>query len=65
MPTGVVKIGSDLERRKWMREGLIQAAARSFWSPMTGATKDAVAFEREIVKISLVTGQTVKQLGNH
>ena len=45
MPTGVVKIGSDLERRKWMREGLIQAASRSFWSPMTGSTKDSVVFQ--------------------
>ena len=45
MPTGVVKIGSDLERRKWMREGLIQAASKSFWTPMTGSSKDAVVFQ--------------------
>jgi hypothetical protein len=45
MPTGVVKIGSDLERRKWMREGMIQAASRSFWTPMTGSSKDAVVFQ--------------------
>lgn len=45
MPTGVVKIGSDLERRKWMREGLIQAASRSFWTPMTGSSKDSVVFQ--------------------
>lgn len=45
MPTGVVKIGSDLERRKWMREGMIQAASRSFWTPMTGSSKDSVVFQ--------------------
>lgn len=45
MPTGVVKIGSDLERRKWMREGMIQAASKSFWTPMTGASKDSVVFQ--------------------
>lgn len=45
MPTAVVDIGSDLERRKWMREGLVQAASKSFWSPMTGTTKDNVVFQ--------------------
>lgn len=45
MSTGVVPIGSDLERKKWMREGLIQKASTSFWSPMTGTTKDAVVFQ--------------------
>jgi len=28
-----------------MREGLIQAASKSFWSPMTGTTKDAVVYQ--------------------
>jgi len=45
MTTGVVKYGSDLERRKWMREGLIQSASTSFWSPMTGSTKDAIVYQ--------------------
>jgi hypothetical protein len=45
MATGVVKIGSDLERRKWMREGLIQKAATSFWNAYTGTTKDAIVFQ--------------------
>lgn len=44
--TGVVDIGSDLERRKWMREGLVQAAAKSFWSPMTGNSKNAVVYQK-------------------
>lgn len=45
MATGVVAIGSDLERRKWMREGLIQKASQSFWNAYTGTTKDSVVFQ--------------------
>jgi len=45
MATGVVRLDSDLKRKKWMREGLVQAASRSFWSPMTGPTKDSVVFQ--------------------
>jgi hypothetical protein len=45
MATSVVPITSDLKRKKWMREGLIQAASKSFWSPMTGSTKDSVVFQ--------------------
>ena len=43
--TGVVSLTSDLKRKKWMREGLIQAAAKSFWSPMTGSSKDSLVFQ--------------------
>lgn len=43
--TGIVSLNSDLRRKKWMREGLLQAAATSFWSPLTGSTKDAVVFQ--------------------
>jgi hypothetical protein len=45
MPTGVVPIGSDLKRKKWMREGLVQAASKSFWSPMTGSSRDSIVFQ--------------------
>lgn len=45
MPSGVVALGSDLIRKKWMREGLVQAASTSFWAPMTGSTKDAIVFQ--------------------
>jgi len=45
MSTGVVAYNSELVRKRWMREGLIQAASKSFWSPMTGTTKDAVVFQ--------------------
>jgi len=45
MSTGIVKVGSDLERRKWMREGLIQKASQSFWNAYTGTSKDAIVFQ--------------------
>ena len=45
MATGVVSASSDLVRKRWMREGLIQAASKSFWSPYTGSSKDSVVFQ--------------------
>ena len=45
MTTGIVPLDSDLIRRKWMREGLIQAASQSFWSPMTGNSKNSVVYQ--------------------
>lgn len=45
MTTAVVSLSSDLKRKKWMREGLIQAASKSFWSPMTGSSKDAIVYQ--------------------
>lgn len=40
-----VSIDSDLKRKKWMREGLIQAKSKSFWAPFTGSNADAVIFQ--------------------
>ncbi len=57
MATGVVPLGSDLKRKKWMREGLIQAASQSFWSPLTGATKDSIVYQEN--DISASAGHTV------
>jgi uncharacterized protein DUF4043 len=45
MPTGVVSLTSDLVRKKWMREGLLQKASTSFWSSYTGMSKDAPVFQ--------------------
>ena len=33
MGTGTVALGSDIERKKWLREGLVQSASKSFWGP--------------------------------
>src|SRR5690606_40144772 len=45
MPTGVVPLGSELKRKKWMREGLVQAASKSFWNPLTRQDKTGVVFQ--------------------
>jgi hypothetical protein len=45
MSTAVVSLTSDLVRKKWMREGLVQAASKSFWNTYTGATKDSIVFQ--------------------
>jgi len=57
MTTGVVSITSDLVRKKWMREGLIQAASTSFWSPLTGNSKESVVYQEN--DISSGAGHTV------
>lgn len=45
MATATVAIGSDLERKKWMREGLVQAASTSFWGPYTGNSSNAIVYQ--------------------
>lgn len=57
MPTAVVSLGSDLERRKWVREGMLQASSMSFWRPFTGATKDSIVYQRNDTNAS--EGHTV------
>lgn len=45
MGTAQVSIGSELQRKRWMRQGLVQSASRSFWNPMTGTSADSVVFQ--------------------
>jgi len=40
-----VGLNSDLERKGWMREGLIQAASKSFFSPYTGPEENSVVVQ--------------------
>lgn len=37
-----IAITSDLKRKKWMREGLVQSKSKSFWAPFTGMNGDSV-----------------------
>lgn len=46
MTTAVVDINSDLVRKKWIREGLLQASSKSFWSAYTGKSKEAIVMQR-------------------
>jgi len=57
MATGKVAYGSDLIRKKWMREGLIQASAKSFWSAYKGTTKDSIIMQANLETAD--TGHTV------
>ena len=45
MATGVVRLDSDLKRKKWMREGLVQKASTSFWTPLTGNSKNSIVYQ--------------------
>lgn len=40
--TGVVAYNSDLHRRKWIREGMVEAATQSFWYPMMGRSEKSI-----------------------
>jgi len=57
MTTAVLPLSSDLKRQRWMREGMIQAASKSFWSPLTGSTKDGVVYQ--VNNTSAKEGHTV------
>lgn len=45
MPTAKVSITSDLKRKSWMREGLIQSAHKSFWTPLSGSNMDGIVYQ--------------------
>ena len=57
MTTAVVSLTSDIKRKKWMREGLVQNASKSFWSAYTGHTKDSIVFQKN--KTDAKDGHTV------
>jgi len=57
MGTAVVRPGSDLKRKAWVREGLVQAASKSFWNGMTGNTSSSVVFQAK--NESAAAGHTV------
>ena len=45
MATAVVALTSDLKRKRWMREGLVQAASKSFWNTYAGNTAESIVFQ--------------------
>jgi len=45
MGTGTVDASSDLVRKKWLREGLVQAASKSFFQPYTGSSSNAIIYQ--------------------
>lgn len=57
MTTAVLPITSDLKRKAWMTEGLVQAASKSFWSPFQGTSMTSVVYQEN--NISAGAGHTV------
>lgn len=57
MATAVVPFNSELKRKGWMREGLLQAKSKSFWSRFTGRSMDSVVYQE--TNISASEGHTV------
>ena len=55
--TGVVSYDSELVRKRWVTEGLIQSAAKSFWAPYKGKGRDSIIMN--VNDISAGQGHTV------
>ena len=55
--TGKVDASSDLVRKAWVAEGLIQKSAISFWAPYKGKTQDSIIMVEN--DISASKGHTV------
>ena len=43
--SGQVRYGSPLERKKWIRDGIKPAAAKSFWGPYTASNSTAIVYQ--------------------
>lgn len=57
MGTGTVSIDSPLKRKKWMREGIVEEASKSFWGPYTGNSSNAIVYQ--VNNESAADGHTV------
>ncbi len=42
--TGIVNLGSTIERKKWMLEGLLQKSSQSQWDGLKGNSKESIVF---------------------
>lgn len=45
--TASLDASSVLVRNGWMKEGMIQASSKSFWSPYKGSTMDSVIYQKQ------------------
>ena len=57
MGTAKVAYGSDIQRKGWMQEGLVQAASKSFWGPYTGNSSNSIVYQ--VNNESAADGHTV------
>ena len=56
--TGVVAYNSPLVRSKWMAEGLVGTAAKSFWAPYIGKTSNSIIMQKNDITADK-SGKTV------
>ena len=56
--TGVVDYNSPLIRSKWMAEGLVGTAAKSFWAPYIGKTSNSIIMQKNDITADK-SGKTV------
>lgn len=56
--TGVVAYDSPLIRSKWMAEGLVGTAAKSFWAPYIGKTSNSIIMQKNDITADK-SGKTV------
>lgn len=55
--TAVVSLTSDIKRKAWMKEGMLQASSLSFWSQFTGRSMESIVYQE--TNISAAAGHTV------
>jgi len=50
--TAFLDYNSDLIRKGWVKEGLVQNAAKSFWTPYTGSTGASVVYQKNMTTVA-------------
>lgn len=50
--TAFLDYDSDLVRKGWTKEGLIQVASKSFWAAYTGNTGESVVYQKNMTSVS-------------
>ena len=49
--TAFLDYDSDLVRKGWVKEGLVQDAHKSFWAAYTGASADSVVYQKNMTSV--------------
>lgn len=49
--TAFLDYDSELVRKGWVKEGLVQDAAKSFWAAYTGNSSDSVVFQKNMTNV--------------
>jgi hypothetical protein len=62
--TAVVSYNSDLVRKGWVLQGLIQARATSFWDGLTGQSEEAVIYQKNDFAVAAGHEVTFQMDGN-